>query len=216
MARIAVGGFQHETNTFAPLMATLADFEQADALARTDAAARGCSRRWPGSIARGGLHRGSPLARALARSAVVVLGAAFGIREARRRSRRSRNVSSMSSRQRASLDAVYLDLHGAMVAEHIEDARSAKCWRACAQSWGRMFPVVASLDFRANVSARMVAQADGLVSYRSLPTRRHDGDWERVRRHSCTTCLQRRHPRSGTERCPISFRLRLNARSSIL
>jgi len=35
LARIAVGGFQHETNTFASLKATLADFEQADA--------------WPGS-----------------------------------------------------------------------------------------------------------------------------------------------------------------------
>lgn len=31
MARIAVGGFQHETNTFAPLMASWADFERADA-----------------------------------------------------------------------------------------------------------------------------------------------------------------------------------------
>jgi microcystin degradation protein MlrC len=31
MARIAVGGFQHETNTFAPLKATWADFERADA-----------------------------------------------------------------------------------------------------------------------------------------------------------------------------------------
>src|SRR5690349_1414557 len=31
MARIAVAGFQHETNTFAPLRATLSDFEQADA-----------------------------------------------------------------------------------------------------------------------------------------------------------------------------------------
>ena len=27
MARIAIGGFQHETNTFAPSLATLADFE---------------------------------------------------------------------------------------------------------------------------------------------------------------------------------------------
>src|SRR5580700_5146512 len=36
MARIAVGGFQHETNTFAPLRATWADFERADA--------------WPGFI----------------------------------------------------------------------------------------------------------------------------------------------------------------------
>src|SRR5262245_35416240 len=31
MSRIAVAGFQHETNTFAPLKATLADFEAADA-----------------------------------------------------------------------------------------------------------------------------------------------------------------------------------------
>src|SRR5208283_407161 len=31
MARIAVGGFQHETNTFAPLTASWADFERADA-----------------------------------------------------------------------------------------------------------------------------------------------------------------------------------------
>ena len=30
MARIAVAGFQHETNTFAPLPATYRDFEQAD------------------------------------------------------------------------------------------------------------------------------------------------------------------------------------------
>ena len=31
MARIAVGGFQHETNTFAPQRAIWADFERADA-----------------------------------------------------------------------------------------------------------------------------------------------------------------------------------------
>src|ERR1700746_1742192 len=31
VARIAVGGFQHETNTFAPLKASWADFERADA-----------------------------------------------------------------------------------------------------------------------------------------------------------------------------------------
>ena len=29
MSRIAVGGFQHETNTFAPSKATFADFEKA-------------------------------------------------------------------------------------------------------------------------------------------------------------------------------------------
>src|SRR5690606_26529780 len=30
MARIAIGGFQHETNTFAPVKAGFADFEMAD------------------------------------------------------------------------------------------------------------------------------------------------------------------------------------------
>jgi microcystin degradation protein MlrC len=30
MARIAVGGFQHETNTFSPQLTTWADFERAD------------------------------------------------------------------------------------------------------------------------------------------------------------------------------------------
>ena len=30
MARIAIGGFHHETNTFAPSLATLADFETGD------------------------------------------------------------------------------------------------------------------------------------------------------------------------------------------
>ena len=30
MARIAIGGFQHETNTFAPVKATYREFEMAD------------------------------------------------------------------------------------------------------------------------------------------------------------------------------------------
>ena len=47
MARIAVGGFQHETNTFAPSLATLADFE-AGGRGRSSPPAPGC---WTGSAA---------------------------------------------------------------------------------------------------------------------------------------------------------------------
>ena len=66
------------------------------------------------------------------------------------------------------LDAVYVDLHGAMVAEHIEDADGEMLARV-RQVVGPDVLVVASLDFHANVSARMVEQADGLVSFRSYP-----------------------------------------------
>src|SRR5262245_10057951 len=60
MARIAVGGFQHETNTFSPVNATYADFEAPDA--------------WPG------LTRGPALFDAVAG---INLPAAGFVREAR-------------------------------------------------------------------------------------------------------------------------------------
>jgi microcystin degradation protein MlrC len=66
------------------------------------------------------------------------------------------------------LDAVYLDLHGAMVAEHIEDADGETLARV-RRVIGPDVLLIASLDFHANVSARMVEQADGLVSFRSYP-----------------------------------------------
>jgi microcystin degradation protein MlrC len=52
--RIAVGGFQHETNTFSPIKATFADFEAADA--------------WPG------LTRGPALVEAVAGINLAVAG----------------------------------------------------------------------------------------------------------------------------------------------
>jgi microcystin degradation protein MlrC len=167
MARIAIGGFQHETNTFAPLKATLADFEQSDA--------------WPGLTAGAALfdavkginlpaagfideaasigHELVPLLWCSAQPSGFVTRDAF-------ETIAQRMLDELSAAR--SLDAVYLDLHGAMVAEHIEDADGEVLARV-RQAVGPNVPVVASLDFHANVSARMVAQADGLVSYRSYP-----------------------------------------------
>jgi len=65
-------------------------------------------------------------------------------------------------------DAVYLDLHGAMVAEHLDDA-DGELLRRVRAAVGPSVPVVASLDFHANVSPLMVQQADALVAYRSYP-----------------------------------------------
>ncbi len=66
------------------------------------------------------------------------------------------------------LDGVYLDLHGAMVAEHLDDGEGEILARV-RRVIGPEVPLVASLDLHANVSPRMVAEADALVAYRTYP-----------------------------------------------
>ena len=167
MARIAVGGFQHETNTFSPVPATLADFQAPDA--------------WPG------LTRGAALFEAVAG---INLPAAGFVQEARAlhhdlvpltwcsaqpSGRVTRDaferIAAMlvdDLRNCGSLDAVYLDLHGAMVAEHVDDA-DGELLRRVRAVVGAGVPVVASLDFHANLSSEMARCATALVSYRTYP-----------------------------------------------
>ena len=167
MARIAVGGFQHETNTFAPLKATLADFEQADAWPGLTSgpalfdAVKGINLPAAGFIdeARSLGHELVPLLWCSAQPSAHVTRDAFEF-----------IVQGLLAQlsQARSLDGVYLDLHGAMVAEHVEDADGEVLARV-RKLVGSSVLLVASLDFHANVSARMVEQADGLVSFRSYP-----------------------------------------------
>jgi len=167
MARIAVGGFQHETNTFSPVPATFADFEAPDA--------------WPG------LTRGARLFEAVAG---INLPAAGFVQEARSlhhelvplawcsaqpsgrvtRDAFERIATMLLEDLRAcgSVDGVYLDLHGAMVAEHVDDA-DGELLRRVRSVVGAGVPVVASLDFHANLSGEMARCATVLVSYRTYP-----------------------------------------------
>jgi microcystin degradation protein MlrC len=66
------------------------------------------------------------------------------------------------------LDGIYLDLHGAAVAEHADDAEGELLQRL-RDIVGPGLPIVASLDLHANVTQRMLALADALVSYRTYP-----------------------------------------------
>jgi microcystin degradation protein MlrC len=167
MARIAVAGFQHETNTFAPLKATLADFEQADAWpgltvgADLFDAVKGINLPAAGFIAEARMlgHDLVPLLWCSAQPSAHVTQDAFETIAQR--------VLQLLTDAR-NVDAVYLDLHGAMVAEHIEDADGEILQRVRALV-GHGVTIVASLDFHANVSARMVEHADALVCYRSYP-----------------------------------------------
>jgi len=167
MSRIAVAGFQHETNTFASLQATLADFQAADAWPGLTAgpamfaAVRGINLPAAGFIdeARSLGHELAPLLWCSAQPSAHVTRDAF-------ETIASRLLELLSAEH--SLDAVYLDLHGAMVAEHIEDADGELLERV-RRAIGPDVLLVASLDFHANVSPRMVAHADALVSFRSYP-----------------------------------------------
>jgi len=167
MARIAVGGFQHETNTFSAVPATFTDFEAPDA--------------WPG------LTRGAAMFEAVAG---INLPAAGFVQEARSlhyelvplawcsaqpsgrvtRDAFERIAAMLVDDLRAcgNLDAVYLDLHGAMVAEHVDDA-DGELLRRVRAVVGAGVPVVASLDFHANLSSEMACCATALVSYRTYP-----------------------------------------------
>src|SRR4051794_18952629 len=120
MARIAVGGFQHETNTFAPQGASWADFERADA--------------WPGFV------RGQELIEAVEGYNIPIAGAVKTLQQlgydlvplcwcsappssyVERDAYENVAAAMIADLMEAGpINGIYLDLHGAMVAEHHED-----------------------------------------------------------------------------------------------
>jgi microcystin degradation protein MlrC len=167
MARIAVGGFQHETNTFAPQRATWDDFARADA--------------WPGFV------RGPELIEAVRGYNIPIAGAVETL-QARgheplplcwcsappssyvERDAYERVAAAMLADLAAQtpVDGIYLDLHGAMVAEHYEDGEGELLRRIRAQI-GDAIPIVTSLDFHTNMTPEMVRHASAMVGYRTYP-----------------------------------------------
>ena len=167
MARIAVGGWQHETNTFAPVKADFAAFEEAGG--------------WPG-LSRGremfdaveGVHlpitgametldrRGHelvPLLWCAATPSAHVTEDAF---------ERIARMLLSDLEQALPVDGVYLDLHGAMVCEHFEDGEGEFLKRLRALV-GDDLPVAVSLDLHANVTEDMVRYATVLDIFRAYP-----------------------------------------------
>ena len=167
MARIAIGGFQHETNTFAPSLATLREFELGGEWPELTTGAalpervRGMNLPIAGFIeeAERSGHSLLPTTWSSASPSSYVTEHAYehiaglildGLRTAR------------------PVDAVYLCLHGAMVAEHLEDGEGELLRRVRALVGGET-AVVASLDFHSNMTPGMIEYADALVGYRTYP-----------------------------------------------
>ncbi len=167
MARIAVAGFRHETNTFAPHKAALLDFET------------GYS--WPG------LTRGGELLAALrgfnlglsgfidqaARQGhdIVPLVFASANPSAQVREDAYETIVAMIFEGLAAagpIDALYLGLHGAMVAEHVDDGEGELLQRL-RQKLGPRLPIVVTLDYHANMSVAALEHATAITGYRTYP-----------------------------------------------
>lgn len=167
MARIAVGGFQHETNTFAPQQATWEEFVRADAwppLLRGPEmlpGVEGFNIPIAGAVQKltelG--HEIVPLAWAAASPASYVTEDAF---------ERMWRLFDEDIRKLGPFDAIYLDLHGAMVAEHTEDGEG-ELLRRIRGLVGDDLPIVASLDYHANLTPEMARLSTALVGYRTYP-----------------------------------------------
>src|SRR6266516_3491265 len=167
MTRIAVGAFLHETNTFAPTKATYADFVHGGG--------------WP-AMARGadvlkvmrninvGLAGfvGQAEANGWEMVPTICCGATPSAHVTRDAYERIVKVMVEGIAAAGRLDAVYLDLHGAMVTDHLDDGEGEILARV-RKVIGKDLPLVVSLDLHANVTPQMVEHADALIAYRTYP-----------------------------------------------
>jgi microcystin degradation protein MlrC len=164
--RIFVAGFQHETNTFAPSRADWPAFESGSALPAFSAGAAMLERLRGTSLPMGGFVRSArargwtlrPSAWAGASPSAHVTHAAF--------ERIAGHI--VGDAREGGFDAVYLDLHGAAVAEHVDDAEGELLQRLRAVI-GPTMPLVVSLDLHANVTRRMLQQSSAMSAYRTYP-----------------------------------------------
>ena len=171
MPRILIAGYQHETNTFAPSRADWAAFNRGDSFpafirgAAMQAALTGINIPVGGFIEFGKAQGWTllPSCWAGAIPSSYVTQDAF-----------ERIAACIADDTRAALaapgglDAIYLDLHGAAVAEHAFDSEGELIGRLRALV-GPQTPIVVSLDLHANVTQRMLREADALVAYRTYP-----------------------------------------------
>ena len=194
MPRVAIAGFQHETNSLSPVTTELAAFEMADS--------------WPGLLTGAGVIDGTrglnlpiagfaqaaqehgadlvPILWCAAEPAGHVSDAAFD-------DIAGRIVDGIL--RAGPIDAIYLDLHGAMITQSDRDGEGLLLSRLRARV-GPELPIVISLDLHANVSARMVDLTDTICIFRTYPhldmARTGARAWTRLE-----TCLRNGPPKKA-------------------
>lgn len=167
--RIAIGGFLHESHSFAPRATGWAEFAQPGGLpplrsgpAMLDAV-RGTSVAVAGALAEIAAAGATPvpLTWCFANPAGPVEDQAF------ERIAALICAGLVGALENGPLDGVYLDLHGAAMADSFPDAEG-ELLRRVRDVLGAV-PVTVSLDPHANLTAAMVDRCDAAVPYRTYP-----------------------------------------------
>src|SRR5258705_7728968 len=164
MTRIAVGGFLHETNTFAPTKATYEAFVHGGGWPAMAQGAKLLEKMRHINVGMAGFV---PAAEAEGWELVpsIWCAASPSAHVTKDAYERVANMIVDGIKAAGSIDAVYLDLHGAMVSEHLDDGEGEILKRVRKVD----LPLVVSLDLHANVTPQMVEQADALIAYRTYP-----------------------------------------------
>ncbi len=163
MTRIAAAGFQHETNTFAPIPTELETFESGGAwppLTRGEAVRerlKGLNLPMAGFL-EACRHDTIPILWTSAEPGGYVSDEAFD--------RISGEI--VEGIAEADADAAYLDLHGAMATRRHDDGE-AEILRRIRSRVGPGFPIAVSLDLHGNLSRRFFELATVVTVYRTYP-----------------------------------------------
>ncbi|HEY4252392.1 MAG TPA: M81 family metallopeptidase [Roseomonas sp.] len=166
MARIAVGGFHHETNCFVLPQTDYAYFNLWRDRPPLVRGAEVFERLAGATFALAGFMAEMQDAHTLV-PLLWTSGGAGGLVTADAFERIAGELVGRLS-EAGAVDAVYLDLHGAMVSEPFEDGEGELLRRVRAVV-GPAVPIVISLDYHANVTPEMVAHSDGICAYLTYP-----------------------------------------------
>ncbi len=167
MPRIALAGFQHETNSIGVGRAGLAEFEMADSWPRLLTGAEVLSGTQGMNLPIAGFAAAAqaagaalhPILWCAAEPSGPVTDEAFDTIAAR-------ILDGIADA--APFDGLFLDLHGAMITDSGADGEGALLERIRART-GPALPIALCLDMHANISARLVALADAICIYKTYP-----------------------------------------------
>jgi len=211
MARIAIGGFHHETNCFVPVhtdFAYFASIGDRPPLSRGEEVLRNLPNKsfaMSGFLAdMSGKHELVPLVWTSGGAGGYVTSDAY-----------ERIVGELIGRLSLALpvDAVYLDLHGAMCSLDFEDGEGELLRRVRA-AVGPRIPVVISLDYHTNLTPAMAELSDGMAIYYTYPHVDRPQTGSRAAR-ILTTVLDRGQPTARAFR-KFDFLLPLNFQCTLV
>jgi microcystin degradation protein MlrC len=161
MKRVMIGGFSHETNTFNPVPTELEAFRHEARYGSqvVSPAAPGCVGGFVTAMAEadaglelvGSVYAAAPPGGSVTDAAFAAISAIL-----------------LETLEREPVDAVYLDLHGAMVTESETDGEGALLERV-RQRVGPGVPIAVTLDMHATLTPLMVRNADLVSVYRCYP-----------------------------------------------